>query len=364
MNTQKIKQAPGRPEKYKQLRDTIITDILNSELKPGEFYATEQKLCDRFGVGRNTVRKALAEIEQAGFIVRRKRVGLLAGARMAHLNGRNYAAANASMPSKVILLLPSWDSTAGGFYSSRVLQELRSSEKGKSWIVDTRLHNDSLDHIGPDTEAVIAVDPSFTMCIQLQMFSRKGIRIIVIEPSVPQLDFAINICPAIYDAAKAVVKELHELGHERIGIINSMLKHDIFRQWLRGYLNAHHELQLPIHPNAVVQIEPNDLPQIAVDVKNISAWICTFQVAVDIFAKACNRNHLNIPEDISVIGSDDPGDIIVPSLGASLSIVRPDYSKVVRIIRQILQNQTAFAPGDIIELPTVNISRGSVASGQ
>jgi hypothetical protein len=361
MNFLKTKSSPGRPEKYKQLSDTIIADIFNSELSAGEFYATEQKLCERFGAGRNTVRKALAEVEKAGFIVRRKRIGILAGLRLNDLKPHSKFSFNTLHPSKVILLLPSWDTNAGGFYSSWVLQELRSSQKEKSWIVDTRLHNDSLDHVGPNTEAVIAVDPNFTMCIQLQLLSKKGIKIIIIEPSVPQLDFAINIRPMIYTAANSTVKSLHKLGHNKIGIINSSLNHDVFRQWLRGYLSAHHELQLPIHPNAVIHIEGKDISQVQVDVKNISAWICTLRVAIDIFAATCNKNHLNIPKDISVIGSDDPGEIIVPSLGTSLSVVRPDYSELVKIIRKILQNPNKYAPGNVIELPVSTISRNSTA---
>ena len=357
MHSLKTKQTPGRPEKYKQLRDIIITDIFSSKLKPGEFYATEQNLCDRFGAGRNTIRKALTEVGKAGFIVRRKRVGILAGTQLDH---HDYSDLSALVPSKVVLLMPYWDNIAGGFYSNQVLQGLRSSEKKKKWIIDTRLHNDSLDHIGPDTEAVIAVSPSLAMCIQLQILSEKGIRIIIIEPSLPyQIDFAISIRPAIYKASIAIVKELYELGHRKIGIMNCLLGHDTFSQWQLGYLSAHHELQLPVHPNAMIFVENNKILQ-SIDIKNISAWICTSQGVMDLFTSAFSRNHLNIPEDISVVGSDDPGDIIIPSLGTSLSVVRPDYSRLVRIIRQILQNQTKFAPGDIIDLPTVSISRGSV----
>ena len=363
MNKLKTASNLGRPVKYRKIKNTIIADMIRSKLKPGDFYATELSLSERFGVGRNTIRKAVAEMEDADLVVRRKRLGILAGERIAFLNNPGITADNySSMPSRVVLVLPYWDLTAGGFYCSQVIQELRSQKSEGNRIIDIRPHDDSLDNIGSDIEAVIAVDPrNYITLAKLQIMSKNNIKVIVIEPSLQHFNFAVCIRSTMQRATVSIVKEFIKLGHKNVGIINGSLEHDVYGQLLNGFLQAHHEYRLPIHPNAVIQKDDNLNLKFDVDFKNITAWICSNNSCLDFFARFCNINHLKVPEDVSVIGVDDPGDKDLHSLGTTLSVMRPDYNIVGGMIQQILHDWSGYSLGDIVELPTVTIERNSIA---
>ena len=353
----------GRPIKYLKIKNIIIADIVNSKLQPEEFYATEKSLGERFGAGRNTIRKAIAELEQADFIIRRKRLGILAGKRINFLNNNDVTADNyQAMPARIVLILPFWDTNAGGFYCSQVIRDLRSQKNGASRIIDIRHYDDDLEHIGSDVEAIIAVDPrDSTIMSQLRIMSQNNIKIIIVEPSTKNFKFAVSIRPSMAKAINSAVKQFVKLGHKNIGIINASLEHDVYRQFLQGFLAAHHDCQLSIHPNAVIFENEHTTSQIKLDVKNISAWICSNNSCLNLLARACNIHHLNVPEDISVIGIDDPGDAIFHSLGTTLSVIHPDYSIVGSLIQRILHDWDAYTLGDIVELPAVNTSRNSVA---
>ena len=60
---------------YFQLRENLTQKILSREWEPGARIPTEKELCEMYDVSRITVRKALDELEQLGYIVRRQGKG-------------------------------------------------------------------------------------------------------------------------------------------------------------------------------------------------------------------------------------------------------------------------------------------------
>ena len=60
---------------HRQLFLVLHDEIARGALAPGESLPTEQALCDQFGVSRITVRRALADLADAGLIERRQGVG-------------------------------------------------------------------------------------------------------------------------------------------------------------------------------------------------------------------------------------------------------------------------------------------------
>jgi GntR family transcriptional regulator len=60
---------------HRQLFLVLHDEIARGALAPGEALPTEQALCDQFGVSRITVRRALADLAEQGYIERRQGVG-------------------------------------------------------------------------------------------------------------------------------------------------------------------------------------------------------------------------------------------------------------------------------------------------
>lgn len=60
---------------HRQLFLVLHDEIARGAIAPGAALPTEQALCDQFGVSRITVRRALADLAQQGYIKRRQGVG-------------------------------------------------------------------------------------------------------------------------------------------------------------------------------------------------------------------------------------------------------------------------------------------------
>jgi GntR family transcriptional regulator len=60
---------------HRQLFLVLHDEIARGAIAPGDALPTEQSLCDQFGVSRITVRRALADLAQQGYIDRRQGVG-------------------------------------------------------------------------------------------------------------------------------------------------------------------------------------------------------------------------------------------------------------------------------------------------
>lgn len=54
---------------YYQLKEILLNRIRNGEVKEGGFLPTEEELCQEFGVSRGTVRKAIEELKEEGYVV-------------------------------------------------------------------------------------------------------------------------------------------------------------------------------------------------------------------------------------------------------------------------------------------------------
>src|ERR1700744_3938071 len=60
---------------HRQLFLVLHDEIARGAIAPGDALPTEQALCDQFGVSRITVRRALADLAEQGYIERRQGVG-------------------------------------------------------------------------------------------------------------------------------------------------------------------------------------------------------------------------------------------------------------------------------------------------
>ena len=261
---------------------------------------------------------------------------------------------------KVVLVLPRWEANTGNYFSNIVLRELSNAKEGQQRIVvEIRLFDDQLDDLTEDIQAILVVDPIQQMIPPLAHWSKKGVKIIAIEAK-SSLYMAINIRCDIFKVAYDSVKLLYQQGHRHIGLVNQDIAHNTFQQWLLGYLAAHQDLNLSVLPHGILQVK-NGQENVPRKLNGISAWVCSYGTGVDIIAQACHRQGLKIPDDVAIIGADDPGDVIVSSMGCKLTVVRPDYLSLSQTIRKLLDEEITASPGTVIDSPMKWIYRESTA---
>lgn len=60
---------------YHQLKEILLAQIKEEHFKPGQAILPEWELCERYGVSRVTIRRAISELEQAGYVDRQQGKG-------------------------------------------------------------------------------------------------------------------------------------------------------------------------------------------------------------------------------------------------------------------------------------------------
>lgn len=80
---------------YWQIRERLLERIRSGELRPGDRIPSEHELVAQFGVGRPTVRQAIAELVREGYLTRRKGSGSFVRARRGQLPFPNLAGTTA-----------------------------------------------------------------------------------------------------------------------------------------------------------------------------------------------------------------------------------------------------------------------------
>lgn len=349
---------------HNQVRQRVLQDLCRADLAPGDLYCTENTLADRLNVSRTTVRKAMDTLEQEGYVKRRRRVGVIVGSQTP-LSRISKTLKPQGLQSKarqqVIFVFPRWDDSVEGFYSGRVLRELSSPTLSPSLSVEVRHADDALELSDDMTQAIVAVDPDPRHLLRLGDLARRGVRIILLEPA-QVTEGVVGIisdgCSLVSDA----VKRFYSMGHRAVGLVNHDQSHLNFRLTFNGFVDAHRELDLPIHPRAIVQADQDLETRRPPAVQDISAWVCTYLGAVDLLARECHRLGLSIPQDVSILSLDDPGDAPWAAVGKRLSVARPDFAAHAAMIHKCLHNWRREQIGAVLRLPSIWVDGETLAS--
>ncbi len=361
---------------YITVRNKILADLTKAGLKPGERYFTEGELVVRHNASRNTIRRAMADLEEQGYIKRQRGQGSFvcefpASAEASPDLSRGVSLSPAVSPplgksvkiKRLVVILASWDDTADGFYSSRVLQEITSLGKELDLAIEVRHPTDEIQ-IEPDGQtAVLAMDPRETsLILNLNKLASQGVRIILTGPKfiVP---LAMNLCDALRQTACEAVKQFIRMGHRHVGIIYHSMDHRDFSQSLMGFIDAHSELNHPIHPQGIV-CYTNKIEKPSLDPTQITAWICTFNAAVNLLATRCQLHDLSIPEDVSLVCFDSPNERVVAALGKQISVMRPDARLIAKNVFFAITHREDGLRGEVLELPMQKVQGQTIAPPQ
>ena len=63
-----LNREKGSPPRYYQLKDVLKQEIEEEKYKKGDTFLTERQLQEKFGVSRVTVRQAVSELTNEGYL--------------------------------------------------------------------------------------------------------------------------------------------------------------------------------------------------------------------------------------------------------------------------------------------------------
>lgn len=296
--------------KYQKLKDYIIAAIKSKELNVGDKIYSENELAEKLEISRHTVRQALGELVNEGWLYKIQGKGTFV----------NKEPMSVSNNSKTIAVITTYLSD---YIFPSIIRGIDSvlSVNGYSISLSCTYNQHEkerlcLENLLNQNIAAIVVEPTKSALpnpnIDLyKRFSDLGIPILFIHGCYRELNCSYVVEDDM-EAGYSATKHLINLGHEKIG---GIFKIDDIQGHLRfsGFQKANYENLIKTSDSRIVWFETSDIENnfeskgtiLEKLLYDCTAIVCyNDQIALKVMDIARQKN-LNVPENISLVSFDD-----------------------------------------------------------
>lgn len=299
-------------KKYERIVSWIQEEIENGSLSRGDKLPSENDMMDRFGVSRQTVRRAMEELTENGIVEGRRGSGTYVT-----VNTRRYAGKEIRIAVMLTYvdtyIFPSIIKGIESVFSRegctlQIAMTDNAVEKERMLLKDfIRTH--SVDGLIAETVKSALPNPNMQLYREIE---NQGIPVLFVNSYYKELDIP-HISMDDRMAGYLAAKHLADCGHTRIG---GIFKADDGQGHLRyaGYTDALMEREIKIRGDQIIWIDSEELRSMEDEsakflkrLKGCTACVCyndeTAYKLVSIYRKAGRR----VPDDLSVVGIDNSG---------------------------------------------------------
>ncbi len=299
--------------KYQIIFEDIKSDILSGVYSVGVQIPTEAALQDKYQVSRQTVRKAILELSNEGFLRSEKGSGT-------YVSNQYRAKPGGSPNNRTIGVITT-------YLSDYIFPSIIRGIEG-------RLNEDNYSLLLASTNNDVAQEKK-----ALEMMLSYGVDGLIVEPTKSNLynpniayylsfkeqEVPFAMINAYYEELEVpffclddvqssylATKELIQNGHTRIGIIAKM--DDLQGKYrMKGYIKALGEAKLSFHPELVLAFDTETKQELSVSLKaflsenrnGLTAIVCyNDEVGLEV-VNVCRGLELSVPDDLSIIGQDN-----------------------------------------------------------
>lgn len=296
--------------KYKQIIKWIKDQILNGDLSDGSKIKSENELVSMFHVSRQTVRHAIAVLEQEGIVNRRRGSGTYIRIPIKIEKERTMRIALITTYVDEYIFPPIIEEVEKGLsregYTLQISFTNNAIEKERQ-ILKKLLENDVVDGIIAEATKSGLPNPNLSLYRKIM---QKGIPIIFINSYYRELK-APHVSLNDKKAGKMVTQYLLECGHRKIA---GIFKADDGQGHLRyaGYVEALMDADIKVKGERIVWIDTEELRcmkedagQILKRLQGCTACVCYNDEVANKLAGICLEQGIQIPDELSVIGIDN-----------------------------------------------------------
>lgn len=305
-----IDESGKKQLKYYQIMEDLKKDILSGKIQAGDKIPSENTLSARYKVSRQTVRKAIALLENAGYVYAEHGRGTFCSELVKHTRTSKNIAVVMTYLSDYIFprVIQGIDSvlTTSGY--SIILKNTRNSRSQEARILEELLQKD-IDGM------IIEPSKSHIFYRQMNLYKKMDefqIPYVLIQGGVSQLDDKFQIVMDDCKGGYLITKYLISLGHKHIvGVFKADDSQG--QQRHKGYVKALQEAGIAYDPDQVVWFFTEDRAihpfQSIVDMvkqkKEMDAVVCyNDQIAVEVI-RALKTEGIEVPKQVSVTGYDN-----------------------------------------------------------
>lgn len=358
---QPVTSQPGRP-KYTAVRDAVRTAIDAGLFQPGQQMPSTKELSEQMAVSLVTAHRALQELVAAGVLQRSQGKGTFVSPRYAE---RKRVRAD----TRIGLVFEPVASLAD-FYHSQILEGVRQAAQVHE--VDLILLRYGED-VRNECHGYLFVNP---LPAELEAFGGDSNRRqpVLVVGARSHLKKVCSIDVDNVDLAKQAVNHLCGLGHARIGYVGGADQISNSRDRWQGFVDACAVAGVTPREQHIVKGASwrlDDRERIAL-VRMLSGanrptavFAAGYYFALDVYG-ACNTIGLGIPDELSVIGVDDPqsaAHLSPPMTTLRQPLVQLGHSAVTALYERIRNIDATIESRQLLAELIIRRSSGAVPNG-
>ncbi len=350
--------------KYQEIVGWISEQIDKGDYPPGSKIPSENELCRKFGISRQTVRHAIAYLIEEGKLTAERGSGTYVKGDFVENSSKRIAVVTTYVDSYI------FPKTIQGIENklTEYGYTMQLSFTGNTFTKERAILQDILDNgdvagliIEPSRSAL--PNPNIDLLTELD---RRGTRILFLNSNYTQLPFP-HVSLADKECAYHAVRELIQAGHRSIACILKLDDRQGHERY-SGYLKAMMEAGLPVKDEWVVWLDTDDISHMKDNYERIRRRFegCTAlfayndQVAVDAIG-ILQAAGIKVPGRMSVVSMDDSDMAMMNGLALD-SVPHPKErlgAKAAENIIHLIHNKDFEGTFEFVEDV---IQRGSVRS--
>lgn len=291
----------GNIPKYEQVRQYILSQIENGILQPGDKLPSEDEYAHFYSVSNITVRKALTELANDGYINRIKGKGSFVS-----------IPTEKEVSSRLIALILS----AEDYHDASYMQIIKGAQKmisefGYSLIVewsnaDLTAECEIISKMisrGVDGFLIYPFDP-VRSAQSYELIEKENIPYVLIDRYNSNHPTYFAGCDN-YDGAIQATRELLKLKHTKIKFASYHFFLSSEQERFDGYCSAMRQANIPItSDNLLISIDYDVLANDIFSHKVTALFCCNDKLAIKIIENLVKRG-IRVPQDVSIFGFDD-----------------------------------------------------------
>ncbi len=300
-----IDKGDPRPLYY-QVKEILRRGILRGDWKPGELMPTEEAFCNRLGVSRVTVSRALGDLVTEGLIVRVQGKGTF----VAGPGSKNEA-------SKTLGLVLHRTEVNADSYFNDVMRGLDDVARDLGYRIMLLTFNSQtpgiqeghfcLGEVMDKELGGVFITAEQIKSIELKRLKTNRIPFVVLNYTSTLGNWiTVDWAGGAYEATK----HLLALGHKKIGYLGGMVeKFDVDRQKFAGFKKAIFEAGLALEPGLLKQCPYTERERLAPLIDELlalsprpTAIFCGDDIAATKVLQTAQKLDLKVPEELAIVG--------------------------------------------------------------
>ncbi len=313
MNVYNYERSENMKPKYQVIIEDIKSKILSGDYSMGEQIPTESVMQETYGVSRHTVRKAILELSNEGFLRSEKGSGT-------YVSNQYQSKSSGASANKTIGVITTYISD---YIFPSIIRGIESRLNKDNYSLLLASTNNDVEQEKKALEMMLSygvdgliVEPTKSNLYNPNIsyylsFKEQDVPFTMINAYYEELDVPF-FCLDDVQSSYLATNELISKGHTQIGLIAKM--DDLQGKYrMKGYIKALGEAKLRFQPEHILSFNTETKLDLYANLKTfltenqdeMTALVCyNDEVGLEV-VNVCRQLGISIPDKLSIIGQDN-----------------------------------------------------------